>query len=67
MFTPAKAQDLKHQIAWGAPDPLVQIKNYLTPDWVLEPKLDDVRMLVQLGTTANRMNSGRTSLGNVPK
>lgn len=58
---PAKAQDLKADIKWGQPDPFVGIGNYLTNQWLLEPKLDGARMRIFLGKTGNSMNTGRRS------
>lgn len=58
---PAKAQDLKHKVGWGKPNDYSGISEYLTSEWVLEPKLDGARMRVFLGTTANTMNTGRRS------
>lgn len=60
---PAKAQDLKNKIDWAADGEarFEPIKSFLTPEWVLEPKLDGARMRVFLGSSANTMNTGRRS------
>lgn len=58
---PAKAQDLKHKIEWGQPEPFKGISSYLTDEWSLEPKLDGARMRLFFGTTSNTMNTGRRS------
>ena len=58
---PAKAKDLKNSIKWGKPNDYSGISQYLTDEWVLEPKLDGARMRIFLGTTANTMNTGRRS------
>lgn len=58
---PAKAQDLNKKIDWMATDPFAGISAYLTPLWLLEPKMDGVRFRFFVGKLANSMNTGRRS------
>lgn len=60
---PAKAYDLKKDVNWLDEDPFAKIRlTYLNGRWVLEPKLDGVRVRGFLGATGNTFNSGRRSV-----
>lgn len=58
---PMKAKDLQSKIDWSADDPYSKIEEYLTDDWIAEPKLDGARFRMFLGTTGNSLNTGRRS------
>jgi bifunctional non-homologous end joining protein LigD len=61
---PMKAQDLKSKINWQAKGTarFAGISQFLTPQWVAEPKLDGCRLRMFLGATANSLNTGRRSV-----
>lgn len=59
---PMKAKDLKHEIAWGTPNPFAALSKYFTDDWAMDPKLDGCRMRWFAGLRGNTMNTGRRSV-----
>lgn len=63
---PMKGRDLKPYLAWGTDSPYDGIKSWLTQDYVAEPKLDGVRVLMAFGSDFNTVSTSRDRTANFP-
>lgn len=66
MIKPMKCKDLKPLLAWGTDSPYDGIAQYLTEAYVAEPKLDGVRVTLNLGTESNVLWTSQDRSANFP-
>ena len=61
---PMRARDLRSEIDWTALgfSRFAPIARYFTDEWVMEPKLDGVRVRLHLGESTNSLITGRRSV-----